>query len=208
MASITILYTALLLWVTAVAASKEFRESKPVQHSPKLPIHGQSTPQGCFASLPRDASPSNKMTFNCPTTCSRYCVARGKPVGIVRSNMCFCAESYPPRSSMLPEDRCYLACPGYDRLACGGTEAYTVYNVGLENDVKFDDEEEYTSVEIEVGEDEEEYVWVESEVGDDEAVHEITKGDGTLLSKVGDFFNRCVSRLGWGQTAGKENKDL
>jgi cell wall integrity and stress response component len=51
---------------------------------------------------------------------------------------CFCADIYPIRVSRVDDSHCSWPCPGYDKDACGGAWAYSVFNTGLEVDVEYE----------------------------------------------------------------------
>lgn len=51
---------------------------------------------------------------------------------------CYCADTYPPRLSILEDEKCDWPCFGYSREACGSTQAYSVFNTGLKMAVESD----------------------------------------------------------------------
>ncbi|KAF5624546.1 transmembrane alpha-helix domain protein [Fusarium sp. NRRL 52700] len=101
-----------------------------LQSPPESPIIGQVTPQGCFSSLPSQADGRSDI-FNSVGSCAEYCTAQKKPVAILKSVECICAEVYPAKSALVDDDECDTPCPGYAKDACGGKDAYSVFNLGV-----------------------------------------------------------------------------
>ncbi|KAH6988989.1 hypothetical protein BKA56DRAFT_668185 [Ilyonectria sp. MPI-CAGE-AT-0026] len=142
MSGCTIFYAALLFWTTLVAVRGR---QEPLQSPATAATPGRITPQGCFGSLPANATeidPDERTmgsAFASPGQCRYLCNREEKPVMILHKLQCFCADTYPSRLALIDDDQCNFSCPGYDLDACGGSKAYSVWNTGLEVDVEYED---------------------------------------------------------------------
>ncbi|KAH7128892.1 hypothetical protein EDB81DRAFT_808469 [Dactylonectria macrodidyma] len=138
MTKLTTVYSTLLLWVTLAAA----RSREPSQPPASVAIPGLVTSQGCYGSLPAVAL-GEPMVYLSIGSCSNRCMQRYKSVTILHLDICFCADTYPPRHSLLDDSKCNVPCPGYPFDACGGRkpDAYSVFNTGLNPDVEHDNDD-------------------------------------------------------------------
>ncbi|KAF4454254.1 hypothetical protein F53441_3254 [Fusarium austroafricanum] len=102
------------------------------------PVPGQATSHGCFSALPDNYGTKDGGTFSTSGWCTKFCRTGGKAVAILHMNDCSCADVYPPKKSLVDDDKCDWPCAGYPMETCGGKAAYSVYNTGLEIDVKYE----------------------------------------------------------------------
>lgn len=133
MAGFTIIHTTFLFLATLVAAGTR----QPQQRPPELPKLGQISSRGCFGSLPSNSNVI-PVKYSSSGLCWYRCQKEGKFVSVLHLNKCFCADTYPPRLSLIEDDQCNYPCPGFGIEACGGLEAYSVFNTGVELDVEYD----------------------------------------------------------------------
>ncbi|KAF5558609.1 SLG1 [Fusarium napiforme] len=101
-----------------------------LQSPTESPVLGQVTPQGCFSALPSEAD-GRSDTFNSVGSCAKYCEEQNKTVAILKGVECICADIYPAKSAKVDDDKCDTPCPGYAKDACGGKDAYSVFNLGV-----------------------------------------------------------------------------
>lgn len=135
-----ILSSALLLLLllsatptTAVRRSAS-SSSRPKQEPVSLPVPGRLTSQGCFSSLgdlDLAVAESHQSPYNSPGLCLKTCRASRSPAAALHRATCYCMDAYPPRSELTRDEACDYPCPGYPFSACGGREAYSVFNVGI-----------------------------------------------------------------------------
>ncbi|KAI5922006.1 hypothetical protein F4810DRAFT_712042 [Camillea tinctor] len=94
------------------------------------PVLGSDTVHGCYGSLGSlklDSSPD----FNSQGKCVGICKTKGHTVAATFSDQCYCGDTYPNSADLLDDSKCTEPCPGFDTQACGGLNAWTVYNTGL-----------------------------------------------------------------------------
>ncbi|KAF9774663.1 hypothetical protein IL306_007313 [Fusarium sp. DS 682] len=115
-----------LLSLLSLAAAKKATQI-PIQD----PVLNEFTSQGCFDSPPSKAD-GKSQTFNSPGSCGNYCKKQNKFVAIMKDVECICADVYPAKSALVDDDKCDTPCPGYPLNACGGEDAYSVFNTGLD----------------------------------------------------------------------------
>lgn len=48
-----------------------------------------------------------------------------------QGTQCWCGTQYPPKSSLTDTQDCDIPCSGYDLEYCGGSETWSVYNLGF-----------------------------------------------------------------------------
>ncbi|KAF5986606.1 SLG1 [Fusarium coicis] len=101
-----------------------------LQGPTESPVLGEVTPQGCFSALPSEAD-GRSDTFNSVGSCADYCEEQNKTVAILKGVECICADIYPVKSAKVDDDKCDMPCPGYAKDACGGKNAYSVFNLGV-----------------------------------------------------------------------------
>lgn len=102
-----------------------------LQSPTESPVLGEVTPQGCFSSLPSEAD-GRSDTFNSVGSCADYCQKQRKTVAILKDVECICAYTYPAKSALVDDDKCDMPCPGYAKDACGGEDAYSIFNLGVD----------------------------------------------------------------------------
>ncbi|KAF4958352.1 hypothetical protein FGADI_2518 [Fusarium gaditjirri] len=102
-----------------------------LQSPTERPVIGDITPQGCFNSLPSQVD-GRSNTFNSVGSCADYCQEQKKTVAILKDVECICADIYPAKSALVDDDKCDTPCPGYPKDACGGGDAYSVFNLGVD----------------------------------------------------------------------------
>ncbi|RBR05150.1 hypothetical protein FVER53590_08883 [Fusarium verticillioides] len=114
-----------LLCLLSLVAARDALQS-PIES----PVLGEVTPQGCFSALPSEAD-GRSDTFNSVGSCADYCEEQNKTVAILKGVECICADIYPDKSAKVDDDKCDTPCPGYAKDACGGKDAYSVFNLGV-----------------------------------------------------------------------------
>ncbi|KAJ2896599.1 uncharacterized protein MKZ38_005422 [Zalerion maritima] len=108
---------------TATALSNEASEE---------PVIGQITNQGCFNSSGELKLVDDNLDFNSDGKCGTLCQDKDYPVGATTGGQeCWCGDEYPPVDSLVDNDECNYACTGYDTIACGGLDTWSVYNTGV-----------------------------------------------------------------------------
>lgn len=132
MAKLTAVYLALLLSSVAEGLS-------PIQKPSTLPVKGMLSSQGCYKSLSSTATlaPIDSV-FVTSGQCFNYCVRKGKDVMILHQSDCYCADTYPSQGSLVDDFECNVPCAGYAAESCGGRNAYSVFNTGLELEIQHD----------------------------------------------------------------------
>ncbi|KAL9562182.1 hypothetical protein ACKAV7_013726 [Fusarium commune] len=115
---------ALLSLLSLVAARNA------LQSPTESPVIGEITPQGCFNTLPSQVD-GRSDTFNSVGSCANYCQKQKKTVAILKDVECICADVYPAKSALVDDEKCDTPCPGYLNDACGGEDAYSVFNLGV-----------------------------------------------------------------------------
>ncbi|KAF5970733.1 protein SLG1 [Fusarium bulbicola] len=115
-----------LLSLLSLVAAKD-----ALQRPTESPVLGEVTPQGCFSALPSQAD-GRSDTFNSVGSCAQYCQTQKKTVAILKGVECICADIYPAKSALVDDDKCDTPCPGYAKDACGGEDAYGVFNLGVD----------------------------------------------------------------------------
>ncbi|RGP81046.1 hypothetical protein FLONG3_835 [Fusarium longipes] len=120
-----------LLALVIVGAAQVNAKVK-LQPPAEYPEINTLTPQGCFSALPSEANRVQQSSFMTTGQCWENCKKDHNSVAILSGNNCYCAETYPAKSSLVDDSQCNSPCPGYPREACGGTDpvVYSVYNTG------------------------------------------------------------------------------
>ncbi|KAM0419076.1 hypothetical protein ACHAPT_012015 [Fusarium lateritium] len=90
------------------------------------------TSQDCFGELPKRFTWLHSKVIS-PEWCYIACKNRENSVMLMRYDRCYCADKYPTEQSRLDAKKCNQPCSDEPAWACGGKEAYSVYN--LENKV-------------------------------------------------------------------------
>jgi len=102
-----------------------------VQQPIKSPIPGTDTVHGCYSSK-GTLDDGRFVKFNTQGECNKICRDQlSKPVAASYATTCYCGDEYPPANTVIAPSNCNEPCPGFGQEACGGFEAFTVYNSGL-----------------------------------------------------------------------------
>lgn len=113
------------------------------------PVPNQVTSQGCFleqGSL--KITPITKKGADGKTlvvtvgVCKDECSRLKKDVMAVHGTECLCGDKYPEKESRTKDEKCNTACFGYRQEPCGNIgdyDAWSVYNMGFQMDVKFEE---------------------------------------------------------------------
>ncbi|SPJ79069.1 uncharacterized protein FTOL_07460 [Fusarium torulosum] len=112
-----------------------------IQEPKKSPVLNEVTSQGCFDSLPAERISGHSSIYNTIGTCADYCKEKKMEVALLQGESCYCSHTYPPQNSQVDDDQCDHPCPGYPRDACGGREAFSVHNIGINLLPGYDDSE-------------------------------------------------------------------
>lgn len=123
------------LAILPVVAAATTSTSDATEVAAQTPVLGIDTVHGCYSSV-GELKLNETNSFNTQGSCASACREAGAYVGATKSNACYCGDKYPPASTFVDDSLCNVPCPGYDALACGGTKAYTVLNIGLKVDVE------------------------------------------------------------------------
>jgi cell wall integrity and stress response component len=102
-----------------------------IQEPKKSPVLNEVTSQGCFDSLPAERISAQSNMYNSIGMCADYCQEKNMEVALLQGTSCFCSRTYPSQDSQVDDDQCDHPCPGYPRQACGGRDAFSVYNTGI-----------------------------------------------------------------------------
>ncbi|KAF4943310.1 hypothetical protein FSARC_14951, partial [Fusarium sarcochroum] len=140
-----------------VENSEDDDEEPPPHQKPITePVKDSMTSQGCFSGLPPSAELQDLYHFgvhNDEMSCKDICAAKGKAVSTTSGVGCFCADEYPAADSLVADEECNTLCPGWPEI-CGGNSMgkeginwrYSVYNTGVNLDVKHADQnDKYTT---------------------------------------------------------------
>ncbi|RWA14466.1 hypothetical protein EKO27_g677 [Xylaria grammica] len=127
-----------------VASFTNADDKKGVEKAAEQAVYGSDTVAGCFSSL-ADMTLLTSNNFNSQGFCAPRCRDKGKPVGATYLKACYCGTKLPNSQSLLNDTKCNEPCPGYDPEACGGLNAYTVYNTGVQVQVAEADPDTTTS---------------------------------------------------------------
>lgn len=128
------------IFVTTILGVGLAQAARELSTTSKPPVLGNPTPQGCFKSAPaavleKDAT---RNAFNSAGMCNDACRKKDKPVALIQAQYCICSDTYPARQAQAEDNACNFPCPGYAMEACGSKDgAYSVWNTGLEVNVKF-----------------------------------------------------------------------
>ncbi|KAL6408315.1 hypothetical protein AUP68_08171 [Ilyonectria robusta] len=199
MALFTMIYTTFIFWLTLVAAQG------PLQRPAVHPVPGRATSQGCFGSLSASAS-GERMKYPASGVCWQRCRQEGKAVMLLHMVNCYCADTYPPRLSILEDEKCDYECFGYGFEACGSAQAYSVFNTGLRMAVESDpdavDEPEPASSSASAS-------TTFANIGQptptsctpvltyvEHFADEVSTAVAKFAKMIQDFFNKCIGRPG------------
>ncbi|KAI1493806.1 hypothetical protein F5X96DRAFT_686314 [Biscogniauxia mediterranea] len=116
--------------VVAALALASVTSAANLEVAAQTPVLGQDTVHGCYGSL-GSLTLDSKPDFNSQGKCVGICKAKEKNVAATYSNECYCGDVYPNSDDLLDDSKCTEPCPGFDTQACGGLNAWTVYNTGL-----------------------------------------------------------------------------
>lgn len=76
--------------------------------------------------------PGQKMSSG---SCNEGCKGAGFWVSGLRGPQCLCGFALPPKADMVSDSKCNVGCSSYPQEACGGEDAYTVFNLGVMFDI-------------------------------------------------------------------------
>lgn len=106
-------------------------QSQGVQQPIKPPVLGTDTVHGCYSSK-GSLDDGVVIPYNSQGKCNILCRDKlKKSVAATYSGTCYCGDEYPASSSLIAPGKCNEPCPGFGDEACGGLNAFTVYNSGL-----------------------------------------------------------------------------
>lgn len=132
----TIATAVVALFAGAVVADPPTpgQTEKGLQRKPMRPIPSDATVQGCYSSGTGLKLVNKTVEFNTMGKCGKeICNVLGYKVGAsYQGTQCWCGNLYPPASKLVDDKECNIPCPGYDWDACGGPNAFTVYNTGVQ----------------------------------------------------------------------------
>lgn len=117
---------------------------KGVEVPAQQAVQGTDTVAGCYSSL-GDMTLDSTDNYNAQGYCAPVCRDKGKPVGATYLKACYCGTKLPNSKTLLDDSKCNEPCPGFDPQACGGLNAYTVYNTGVQVNVAEVDSDDSTS---------------------------------------------------------------
>jgi cell wall integrity and stress response component len=119
------------------------------------PVPNQRTSQGCFMSQGSlEKTPitkkgaDGKILVVTIGVCLDQCALAKKDVMAVHGTDCLCGDTYPPKEKRVDDKKCDTACFGFPEEPCGNIgdyDAWLVYNLGFEMNVKFDEKETTTT---------------------------------------------------------------
>ncbi|KAI0538563.1 hypothetical protein GGR58DRAFT_501069 [Xylaria digitata] len=135
---------AAVLALASFTSAATDEDKKGVQKPAEQAVYGSDTVAGCFSSI-ADMTLLTTDNFNSQGYCAPRCRNKGKPVGATYLKACYCGTKLPNSQQLLNDTKCNEPCPGYDPEACGGLNAYTVYNTGVQVQVAEADPETTTS---------------------------------------------------------------
>ncbi|KAI3325732.1 hypothetical protein HD806DRAFT_533397 [Xylariaceae sp. AK1471] len=121
--------TVAVLALASISSAK-----KGVEKPAGQPTIGTDVVVGCFSSLGGMKLQTTYM-FNTQSYCAPICRKNGMPVGATYARECYCGSKLPNNKTLLDDSKCNEPCPGFDTDACGGLNAYTVYNTGVQVNV-------------------------------------------------------------------------
>lgn len=101
-----------------------------LEQSAEDAVLGADTVHGCYSSV-GELQQNGTLTFNSQGSCTAVCLAMGAYVAASQADNCYCGDKYPPASTLVDDSQCDEPCSGYAKDACGGSEAFTVYNTGV-----------------------------------------------------------------------------
>ncbi|TGJ84604.1 hypothetical protein E0Z10_g4169 [Xylaria hypoxylon] len=122
---------AVALLAVASFTNAATSDGKGVQTPAEQAVYGSDTVAGCFSSL-ADMELLTTDKFNSQGFCAPRCRNNSMPVGATYLKACYCGTKLPNAKTLLKDTKCNEPCPGYDPEACGGLNAYTVYNTGVQ----------------------------------------------------------------------------
>lgn len=125
------LATTLSLATVATAASASATATSLKNKPSEAPHLKQITNVGCFNSS-KGLEFVETLTYNTDGECGGRCQNKTYNVGATTGGSdCWCGNVYPPVSSLTDDTECNMPCTGYDQVACGGANAWSVYNTGV-----------------------------------------------------------------------------
>ncbi|OOF94019.1 hypothetical protein ASPCADRAFT_209257 [Aspergillus carbonarius ITEM 5010] len=85
---------------------------------------------GCYSS-PGNLTDQGASPYQSHGLCFQVCTKIGAPFAALQNVDCWCGGSPPASSTFLSHTECRTQCPGYPDDTCGGTEAWSVYQLGI-----------------------------------------------------------------------------
>ncbi|KXL49870.1 hypothetical protein M433DRAFT_300 [Acidomyces richmondensis BFW] len=90
---------------------------------------------GCYSSS-TGLSDQGSYTYQTPSYCQPICIGKNQAVfGLSQGSNCWCGNELPPASSKVDDSNCNTPCNGYGLDDCGGTNYFSVYLTGTEQNV-------------------------------------------------------------------------
>ncbi|OAA50548.1 WSC domain containing protein [Metarhizium rileyi] len=125
------------LTLAAVMAAASVTAQAPSAKPSEIPQLGRPLSQGCFNSkanmtLLQPQITGEKMSSG---SCNEACLAKGFWLSGLHGPQCLCGYALPPKSASVADSECNLGCSSYPQEACGGKDAYSIFNLGLETEV-------------------------------------------------------------------------
>ncbi|KAI8631463.1 hypothetical protein F5Y19DRAFT_396910 [Xylariaceae sp. FL1651] len=120
--------------IAIIALGSFSNAQKGVEVPAQQPVSGTDTVAGCFSSV-GTMNLQSSYEFNSQGKCAPICRSMGKQVGATYLHDCYCGTLLPNQKYLLNDSKCNEPCPGFDKQACGGLNAFTVYNTGVQVNV-------------------------------------------------------------------------
>ncbi|KAI9757028.1 MAG: hypothetical protein M4579_003597 [Chaenotheca gracillima] len=115
-----------LLWAASTSAQQA--------PSPTAQLNAM-TYKGCFSSSDPLTSKGGYQ-FQTQGYCQTVCAPLGKAVmGLTSGDECWCGDKLPASSSKVSDSECNQPCKGFNKNECGGSNKWTVYLTGTNNNV-------------------------------------------------------------------------
>lgn len=127
----TVAYGAML-----AASSVEAQNASPKPS--QAPVPGAFTSAGCWTGSGNMTvlSPPIQASLVSSGSCMDGCKKANFYVAATHGQECYCGFLYPALSDKASDDKCNYPCPAYPLEACGASDAWSVYNLGVQIFVK------------------------------------------------------------------------
>ncbi|KAH7233531.1 hypothetical protein BKA59DRAFT_535507 [Fusarium tricinctum] len=103
----------------------------PVQRPVTEPRTGAYTSQGCFNMKPATGILTEFEQGNMGFICARFCKHEDRAVAALKGGWCHCSDTYPSNNAKVSDSECSTTCPGSEHQVCGGRDAWSVINTGI-----------------------------------------------------------------------------